>query len=438
MKGLKKITLLMGDIVTLYLALVATLLIRYPAADLYAYLKDHLHPFSLIFILWIGIFFLSDLYQYRDYRSNLITFKRLAGAVFLSGISSVIAFYLFGQFFELTPKINLLIFSAVFLLLDYSLRIIAIKVFTAGAVKTLVLGDASLLNEIESYLAKNLHAGYQVVERVKDLGGKSADEISLIIKNKKVSTVIIQPNIAKDFSGLKTVFQLLPLEVSIVNAWDFYETLFEKVPLKDLEENWFIEKVPTRRPFYDTLKRLTDIALSLVFGVIFLPFGFIFAFFIKMTSAGPAIFKHERIGKNGRIFTLYKFRIMVLNHSGSPWTEKNDKRFTFVGKILNYTHLNEIPQLWNILKGDMSFIGPRPESKELVNIYQQLPYYELRNIIKPGLSGWAQINYKPSASLEEAYEKLRYDIYYVKNRSFLLDFIILFKTIKYVFASYRK
>ncbi|TSA45713.1 sugar transferase, partial [bacterium] len=134
---------------------------------------------------------------------------------------------------------------------------------------------------------------------------------------------------------------------------------------------------------------------------------------------------------------LYKFRVMVVNHSGSPWTVKNDARFTFVGKILNHTHLNEIPQLFNILRGDMSFIGPRPESKDLVKIYQQLPYYDLRHVIKPGLSGWAQINYKPSVSLEEAYEKLGYDIYYIKNRSFLLDFVIILKTIRYVFTSHR-
>ena len=181
---------------------------------------------------------------------------------------------------------------------------------------------------------------------------------------------------------------------------------------------------------------MEDILFSLILGIVLLPFGLIFAFFIKISSAGPAIFKQERVGKNGRVFTLYKFRVMVANHSGSPWTEKHDKRFTFVGKILNFSHLNEIPQLWNIIKGDMSFTGPRPESKELVNVYQQLPYYDLRHIIKPGISGWAQINYKASVSLEEAYEKLCYDIYYVKNRSVILDLIIILKTVRYIFFSH--
>lgn len=438
MKGLRKFTLLVGDVIALYLALIATILIRYPAADFGTYFGNHLRPFSIIFALWVVIFYLSDFYQFKEFGDHLTLFKRLTRTVLLSGVTSVTAFYLFGQFFELTPKVNLLIFSGVFLLLNYLFRILITNIFTAGAIKTLVLGDMPLLNEIESYILANPQAGYLVAERIKNLKETDETALSRIIKDKKINTVVIQSNLASDFSTLRTVFRLLPMEINIVNAWDFYETVFEKVPLKDLEENWFIEKVSTHRPFYDALKRLADVLLSLILGIIFLLFGLLFTLAIKINSAGPAIFKHGRIGKNGRVFTLYKFRIMIANHSGVPWTSENDDRLTFVGKFLNRTHLNEVPQLWNILKGDMSFIGPRPESRDLVNIYKQLPYYDLRHIVKPGLSGWAQINYKPSASLEEAYEKLCYDIYYIKNRSFFLDFIIIFKTIKYLFTSYTK
>ncbi|MCL5004808.1 MAG: sugar transferase [Patescibacteria group bacterium] len=143
------------------------------------------------------------------------------------------------------------------------------------------------------------------------------------------------------------------------------------------------------------------------------------------------------MGKNDFPFTLYKFRTMKIGVNGPLATEKNDKRVFFVGKILRFTHLDELPQLWNILKGDISFIGPRPESSDLVEIYKKLPYYEIRHIIKPGLTGWAQVNYKASASPEEAHEKLRYDIYYIKNRSLVLDFLILLKTIKYIFVSHK-
>jgi lipopolysaccharide/colanic/teichoic acid biosynthesis glycosyltransferase len=129
---------------------------------------------------------------------------------------------------------------------------------------------------------------------------------------------------------------------------------------------------------------------------------------------------------------------MYANSNGPYWTTTNDKRITPFGKILRFTHLDEIPQLINIINGDLSFIGPRPERIELAEKYRQFPHYEIRHIIKPGLTGWAQINYRASASLEEAFEKLRYDIYYVKNHSIFLDIMIILKTIRYLFTAYDK
>jgi len=436
MKGLKKTALFTGDVATLYLALVATIFIRYPSADFAYYFNSHVYPFSLIFILWLAVFFLSDLYQFREYGNKTILFKRLAGAVILSGTASAIAFYLFGQFFELTPKVNLLIFSVIFFVLNYFWRILITNIFTSGAAKVLILGDAPILDEIGNYLAKNGHTGYQVAEHIKDLKGKSATAIEAVIKDKKISTVVIQPNLAEDFSTLETVFHLLPVEVNLVNAWDFYEIIFEKVPLKDLKENWFIEKISTRRILYDGFKRVFDITLSAILGIILLPFGLIFALIIRATSPGRAVFKQERAGKNGKVLILYKLRTMYAGNDGPLWTEEKDKRITPFGKILRFSHMDEIPQLWNIFRGDISFTGPRPERVELAETFKKFPYYEIRHIIKPGLSGWAQINYKPSASMEEAYEKLCYDIYYVKNRSVILDLIIVLKTIKYLFISH--
>ena len=228
MKEIRKLTLFLGDVAMLYASLALTLVIRYPMADLELHLKNHLYPFSAIFILWLAVFYLSELYQYKNYGSASMLVKRLAGAVFLS-VSSVIIFYLFGNFFELTPKINLLIFSGIFLALDYSLRILIAKAFTAGATKIMVLGDAPLLKEIEKYLAGNPHAGYQVADTLKNPGENSAETIAREIRDKKISAVIFQPNAKSDFSNLKTIFQLLSAEVDLINAWDFYEMLFEKV-----------------------------------------------------------------------------------------------------------------------------------------------------------------------------------------------------------------
>ena len=155
---------------------------------------------------------------------------------------------------------------------------------------------------------------------------------------------------------------------------------------------------------------------------------------IAATSRGPIIFKQERVGKNDRSFTLYKFRTMIEVHNGPLWTCEDADRITFIGKFLRHTHLDELPQLFNVIRDDISFIGPRPERTKLAKMYEQIPYYEIRHIIKPGIVGWAQLNYKPSASIDEAKKKFQFDLYYIKNRSFVLDLFILLKTARTLFV----
>ena len=178
-----------------------------------------------------------------------------------------------------------------------------------------------------------------------------------------------------------------------------------------------------------------EVVLGVLFFVVLLPVSIFVGLLTKLTSRGPVIFSQKRIGKNGKVFTLYKFRTMRHNSKGALWTEKKDRRVTSLGKVLRFTHLDELPQLVNIIRGDISITGPRPERVELVAQYEKLPYYDVRHMIKPGLSGWAQIKFRPSASLEEAYEKLCYDVYYIKNRSLLYDFIIILRTVRYLFTS---
>ena len=332
---------------------------------------------------------------------------------------------------------NLFIFCAVFFILNWLWRNATLRIFYTGAINTLVLGDSSLMQKTVAHLEKNPQIGYRVIQWFQgEINHNAFGDIKNILKEKKINLIIIPNHITKDSSALKLVYKLLPLEVALINFWDFYELIFEKIPLEELEEGWFVENIKTRRKFYDTVKRGLDFFLALILGIFFLPFAIIIGLFIKTTSPGQIIFKQKRIGKNEKIFTTYKLRTMHENSGGPLWTENRDPRLTPIGKILRFTHLDEIPQFWNILKGDLSFTGPRPERVELVEQYKNFPYYEIRHIIKPGLSGWAQINYKPSASLEEAYEKLCYDIYYIKNRSFFLDAMIILKTIRYIFTSY--
>ena len=178
------------------------------------------------------------------------------------------------------------------------------------------------------------------------------------------------------------------------------------------------------------IKRAFDILLSLLIGLVSLPFLPLIALGIYLNSPGPIIFKQKRIGKNNKEFIIYKFRTMKNLTDPGIWEKEKDERIFFFGKILRKLHLDEIPQIINVLKGDLSFIGPRPEQVNIVKeLEKQIPFYNIRHIVLPGITGWTQVNYKKPYNLEETKIKLEYDFYYLKNRNFFLDLIIFFKTI---------
>ena len=220
---------------------------------------------------------------------------------------------------------------------------------------------------------------------------------------------------------------------------DFYESIYRKIPLSELNEEWFINELQTNQKSFDILKRLMDMILSLVILVVFSPLWILIMILNAVTSAGPVIYKQKRVGRNGQEFTVYKFRTMIIDaeKAGAVWSAKGDDRVTSFGKILRYTHLDEMPQLWNILSGDLSFVGPRPERPEFTTtLKDKIAHYNIRHIIKPGLTGWAQINYRYGATVEDALEKLQYEIYYLKHRSIILDILIMIKTIRMIFQNH--
>ena len=439
MSKVKKLILLIGDVVTLYLSLWLALLIRYQAVVMaQESFAIHTGPFSAIFILWILAFYWNDLYRPKVFGGSIWLIKALARAVFIATAGSIIAFYLFPGFFELTPRANLFILSAVFFILSYAWRANTSRVFASNALNAVVLGSSPLIDEAIQYIHSNPHAGYRVVKHIARPSEHDMESLPALIASAHAQLIVVPQHLANNVPALRAIYRLLPLEVSVMRFSDFYEALFEKEPLKELEENWFIENISTRRPIYESVKRVMDIGIAGVASVILFVPALLIAALVKLTSSGPVIYTQARTGKNGTPFTLYKFRTMQHNTPGALWTEANDTRITRFGNLLRFTHLDEIPQLINILKNDISLVGPRPERTELSAQYERFPYYEIRHVIKPGLTGWAQVSFRPSASFEEAYEKLCYDIYYVKNRSLLLDLVIFLRTVKYLFTSYTK
>lgn len=438
MTTIKTAFLCIIDAAVFYAALALTLLLRYGIADARREFDVHLIPFSYLLLAWIVVFYVMNLYQLRSLTNTLALIRHIVAAVAASAVISAILFYLLGSFFELTPKTNLFLFSCVFAALDIGARILVIRILLIHYARNRIffLDVSPISREIQHYLTITPHLGYDVIFNEKDHSTHDLRAMSALIARHRVETLVIPSRLlVGDNAFAQRMYRLLHLPLSIVTATDFYESLFEKAPLNDLDEAWFVREIALRRHLYDRAKRVLDIALALAVGVILLPFALLIALFIRLTSHGPALFTQTRVGKNETQFTLYKFRTMHDGQKGPLWTTEHDTRITSLGKILRASHLDEVPQLWNILRGDISFIGPRAERVELAALYRSLPHYDMRHIVKPGLTGWAQLNYRPSASVEEAYEKLKYDIYYVKNRSLILDLLIVLKTLRLFFVN---
>ena len=226
--------------------------------------------------------------------------------------------------------------------------------------------------------------------------------------------------------------------VRIYDVFDFYETFLLKVPVDFMHDQWLAMSQGFSLVHHNVqlkVKKFADIALASLILAAASPIMLFVAIAVKLDSEGPAIYSQDRVGLNGRVFRIFKFRTMVNDAEvqGERWADAEDPRVTRIGRFLRPSRLDELPQLWNVLKGDMSFVGPRPERPTFTrNLEEQIPYYNMRVLIKPGITGWAQVQYPYGASIEDARQKLEYDLYYIKNYSILLDLAILFKTVRVV------
>lgn len=253
-----------------------------------------------------------------------------------------------------------------------------------------------------------------------------------------ITNVIIATDYNFSDADVSAFMDLRASGASVHGLTAFYEEYQSKVPVLHLKHGWFINS----SGFYllqDStglkIKRLLDLILSLFLLVIASPVMLVVAILIKLDSRGPVIYCQDRYGLNSSIFKVYKFRSMVADaeRDGAVWAHEQDPRITRVGRFIRKSRIDEIPQLWNVLKGDMSFIGPRPERPEFIEqLEKEIPFYELRHLIKPGITGWAQVMYPYGSSVEDALQKLQYDLYYIKNYSVFLDFIILIKTLRII------
>ncbi len=444
---MKKFLLFLSDVVSLYLSLVLTLSLRYEDDFSYQYYL-HLPSFILIFSLWLLVFYIANLYDVRSLKNNLNFYSSLFQAIIIAAGISIAFFYLI-PIFRITPKTNLFIFIAIFSGLETAIR----SSFNSLAGKKfkkplLIVGLNSQTLELAQFIKKNPQSGYQLAYMVNIASGnKNIDEnfkrfgiiegmedIDRTIRNEKINTVVISPEAYQIPEIIDMFYRSLEHKVTFRNLSSFYENLTNRVPLGAINQIWFLENLSEGgKSSYEVLKRFFDIAFAVILGLASLLIYPFIILVVKITSPGPIFYRQKRLGQAGKTFEIIKFRTMDQNaekFTGAVWTVEGDPRITKIGNLLRKMRIDELPQLWNILKGEMSFVGPRAERPEFhEQLKQEIPFYEERYIIKPGLSGWAQINYRYGSSVADAAEKLQYDLYYIKNRSLILDLGIILKTI---------
>lgn len=309
------------------------------------------------------------------------------------------------------------------------------------------LGNSCVVQQIASHLEAHPEKGLTPLGFLDDLNSMSANRLGAISDLRAVVDRLHPKRIVvgmQERRAILPVSELLELRlvgIRIEEAWSTYEMAFERISTHDLRPSQLIfssnELGPNRSSV--RLQWAYSTAIAAVAALATSPVMLLVATLVKLTSPGPALLRQLRVGKNNRVFTLYKFRSMVRDaevRSGAVWATRNDPRVTPVGRWLRRLRLDELPQLFNVLKGDMSIVGPRPERPEIVaKLEQQIPYYRQRHCIKPGITGWAQIKHKYGDTIEDTIMKLEYDLYYIKNLAPALDAVIMFHTAKVMLLS---
>ncbi len=263
------------------------------------------------------------------------------------------------------------------------------------------------------------------------------DDIVELCKQHKVHSIVIALTERRGNLAIDKLVACKLIGVRIIDYPNFYETMTGKIPVENINPSWLVQSNGFLiTPFVRLMKRIFDVLVSALGLLIILPFIPIAIFLVKYESPGTLFYLQKRVGEYGKDFTIYKFRSMGMdaeNVSGAIWASENDPRISYFGHLLRKSRIDELPQLVNVLKGDMSFIGPRPERPEFVKqISEETQYYMERHSVKPGITGWAQVMSPYSSTIGDSVEKLRYDLYYINNLSLFLDLLIVFETIKVI------
>jgi sugar transferase (PEP-CTERM system associated) len=392
-------------------------------------------------------FYLYDLYDFVKMHDRRELGLRLMQALGLAWIALALAFYAFPRLMIGRGVSLIAVPLAMLMMIGWRLLIHWVFGNPKFGERILIVGSGQIAIETAREVLGRPDAGYRIVGFVDNdpaLVGKSlinpkviglTADLHEIVKRENIDRLIVAMG---ERRGQFPTDQLLHLSlsgnVSIEECASFYERVTGRVHLEMMRPSWLIFSGRGRQAMLSGITRTAfHWCVALIGAILSLPLSLLTAILIKLDSPGPIFYRQERVGKNGQPFMVNKFRSMRIDaeRNGPVWASADDDRTTRVGKIIRQIRVDEIPQFWNILKGEMSFVGPRPERPHFVTqLADEIPYYEQRHLIPPGLTGWAQIKYPYGASIEDARQKLQYDLFYIKNQGLGLDAAILFETVK--------
>ena len=427
-----------GDLLVFFLSLWVSLFVRNLEVPTFNYYLSHTIPFGIIFILWILVFFVVGLYdKYTTILKEKIPLIILNAQIFNSLIA-VVFFYII-PYFGITPKTILFVDISISFILIYIWRVYGqyfLKV--RRKVPAIIIGGGEEVSILGKEVNNNPMVNLKFISSI-NLDEvdciKSIKEITDIVYSKRISVIVIDLKDQRMESILPQLYSFIFLGVKFIDIYKVYEDVFGRVPLSFIKYNWFLENISLKSSFgFDLFKRFFDILASSIILIFLIPlFPFIAIAIMINTRNIKIMISQNRVGERGKTIKIYKFLTMLFDDGGDEGLRKNNK-LTSVGKFLRKTRLDELPQTWNVIKGELSLIGPRPELPLFVDLYEkEIPYYNIRHLVKPGLSGWAQIyqNNPPKfeVNFNDTRTKLSYDLYYLKNKSIILDTKIALKTI---------
>lgn len=406
---------------------------------------------SLPLLLTLASLYVVDAYSFDRQVSGMRAPVRTLVAIVFAGLASTVVTYAGGYWGNLFGRgvlpVSLLLFGIMAATTRYLVsywvqersRNIRWLVLGAGETAQILWKDfqrsgtegtlLALAKDETEKTAAEQSGGLHVRGTLADLDGCDLSQYSGVI-------ITLDPPLADDL--VKKLMHMRFRGQSVYDLTDFYERFWSKVPVMHLRSGWFVFAYGfdlIQNPLGLRFKRILDILFGVLLAVLLAPLFLLISILVRLSSPGQSIYRQSRVGEGGKIFTLYKFRSMREDAelSGAQWADANDARITGVGRFLRILRLDELPQLLNVIRGDMSFIGPRPERPEFTSMLEKhIPYYDSRYLVKPGITGWAQVLYPYGASVDDAREKLQYDLYYIKHYSLLLDIAIVFKTIRVI------